>query len=312
MDNKPKVICIVGPTASGKTAFSIELAKRINGEIISADSMQIYKDLEVGTAKVTKEEMDGIPHHLVDFVDIEEEFSVADYKKMCYEKIGEILQRGKTPIIVGGTGLYMSAVILNMDFKEEKVDEEYRNKLYELAKKYSNEYVHDMLKKVDEKSALEIHPNNLKRVIRALEMYKSNNKKSDYIDSEKDRIDKQNSIYDFKLFCLTFPKEILDERINKRVDIMIDKGLEEEAKIVYGLKSGTVRQAVGYKEFFDYFENKKSLEEVIEEVKLRTRQYAKRQMTWFKKMKNINYLDMQNSKEENINKLMGIVYEGKN
>lgn len=307
--NKPKVICIVGPTASGKTKLSIELAKKVNGEVISCDSMQIYKKLSVGTAKVTKEEMQGIKHHLVDFVDIDEEFSVADYKKLCYEKIEDIISRGKTPIIVGGTGLYMSSVILNMDFKEECVDNEYRERLYNIAKEKGNEYVHNLLKEVDEGAAEEIHPNNLKRVIRALEMYHSNNKKSEYIMSEENRIKQQKSLYDFKLFCTYFPKDELHNRINKRVDLMIEAGLEEEAKLVYKLNKGTVRQAVGYKEFFEYFEGNKTLDEVIEEIKLRTRQYAKRQNTWFKKMPDVKYIDMNNTLEENINNILEIVYE---
>lgn len=293
----------------GKTALSIELAKKVNGEIISSDSMQIYKGLDVGTAKVTKEEMEGIPHHLIDIVDMDEEFSVADFKKMCYDKIEEILKRGKTPIIIGGTGLYMSAVILNMDFNEEEKDEKYRAYLYSLAKENSNEYVHDMLEKVDKRSADEIHPNNLKRVIRALEMYKLSGGKSRHMDLEKERISNFETPYDFKLFCLTMPKPLLDERINKRVDIMLENGLENEAKMVYKLDKGTARQATGYKELFPYFEGKITFEEAVEDIKLKTRQYAKRQMTWFKKMKDVNYVDMTLSKEENLDKIMRLVYE---
>lgn len=306
---KPKVICIGGPTASGKTDLAIKLAKKINGEIISADSMQIYRGLNIGTAKVTKEEMENIPHHLIDIVDMDEEFSVADYKKMCYEKIEEILKRGKVPIIVGGTGLYISSVIFNMEFREEKKDDKYREELYRLAKENSNEYVHNMLKQVDASSAMDIHPNNLKRVIRALEMYRQNIKKSEYIENEKKRISLNNVPYDFTLFCLVMPRDVLSDRINKRVDIMVQNGLEKEARLVYKLKKGTARQATGYKEMFDYFEHKKTLSDAIGEIKLRTRQYAKRQMTWFKKMPNVHYIDMLESKEENLNKIMEIVYE---
>ncbi len=273
--------------------------------------MQIYRGLDVGTAKVTEEEMDGIPHHLIDIVDMDEEFSVADFKKMCYEKIEEILERGKTPIIIGGTGLYMSAVILDMDFKEEEKDDEYRQYLCDLAKENSNEYVYNMLKDVDNEAAKDIHPNNLKRVIRALEMYKLNGKKSEHMKKEEQRIKSMNSRYDFTLFCLTMPKEMLHERINKRVDIMIENGLEKEAKMVYKLNKGTARQATGYKEMFGYFEGNSTFEEAVEEIKLRTRQYAKRQMTWFKKMKDVNYIDMTLELEKNLDKIMEIVYEGK-
>lgn len=308
-NNKPLVICIVGPTASGKTALSVELAKELNGEIISVDSMQIYKKLSVGTAKVTKEEMQNIKHHLIDFVDLEEEFSVADFKKLATQKIEEIISKKKIPILVGGTGLYMSAIIDDMDFKEEKVDVDYRENLYSLAKENGNKFVHKMLEEVDPISASEIHPNNLKRVIRALEINRAGSKKSSHIENEKLRIENNDSKYDFMLFCTYFPKEILDERINKRVDIMIQNGLEKEARLVYNLKKGTVRQAVGYKEFFEYFESRKSLNEVIEEIKLRTRQYAKRQNTWFKKMKNVNYIDMQDGIDSAKNKIMERIYE---
>jgi tRNA dimethylallyltransferase len=303
------VICIVGPTASGKTSLGVELAKRINGEIISADSMQIYKRLNIGTAKVTEEEMQGIPHHLVDIVSPEQDFSVADFKRLCCEKIDEIIKKDKTPIIVGGTGLYVSSVILDMNFEEKKIDEEYRNELYDLADKFSNEYVHNLLKEVDQRSANEIHPNNLKRVIRALEMYKLNKIKSNHMDEEKERINKLKPKYNFKLFCLKLDKEILHNRINIRVDQMIKQGLEEEAKLVYRLPNCTAKQAVGYKEFFEYFENKINLNAVIENIKLKTRQYAKRQMTWFKKMPNVIYLDAMNTKDKIIEEIMVNIYE---
>lgn len=302
------VICIVGPTASGKTGLSIELAKKIDGEIISADSMQIYKDLNIGTAKVTKEEMQEIPHHMIDIIPPNQDFSVADFKRICYEKIDDIIDRGKTPIIVGGTGLYVSSVILDMNFEDQEVDQEYRDELYELAKIHSNEYIHDMLKEVDPISANEIHPNNLKRVIRALEMFKLNQVKSEHMSNEKKRINNLETKYNFILFCLKMDKELLHDRINKRVDLMVEQGLENEAKLVYKLPSCTARQAVGYKEFFDYFENKVDLNSVVDEIKLRTRQYAKRQMTWFKKMPNVIYLDASNTKEKNIEEIMVNIY----
>lgn len=302
------VICIVGPTASGKTGLGIELAKMINGEIISADSMQIYKGLDIGTAKVTEEEMQGIPHHMIDIVLPNQDFSVADFKSKCYEKIENIIGRGKVPIIVGGTGLYVSSVILDMNFEEQEIDQEYREELYELAEKHSNQYVHDILREVDPLSANEIHPNNLKRVIRALEMYKANKSKSQHMNDEKYRINSLQSKYNFILFCLKMDKELLHDRINQRVDLMMNQGLEKEAKLVYELPNGTAKQAVGYKEFFDYFENKVTLECVIEEIKLRTRQYAKRQMTWFKKMPNVIYLEASNTKDKIIEEIMVNIY----
>jgi len=302
------VICLVGPTASGKTSLSVELAKIIDGEIISADSMQIYKELNIGTAKVSKEEMQGITHHMIDIISADVDFSVADFKRICYEKIDDIIQRGKVPIIVGGTGLYVSSVILDMNFEEQEIDQEYRDMLYKLAEKFSNEYVHDMLREVDEKSANDIHPNNLKRVIRALEMYKLNKSKSEHMEAEKTRISNTNTKYNFKLFCLQLDKELLHERINKRVDQMIQEGLEEEAKIVYKLPNCTAKQAVGYKEFFEYFENKTDLNKVVEDIKLKTRQYAKRQMTWFKKMPNVIYLNATNTKDKIIEEIMVNVY----
>jgi len=303
------VICIVGPTACGKTSLSIELAKRINGEIISADSMQIYQHLNIGTAKVTVDEMQGITHHMIDIISPDQDFSVADFKRICYEKIDDIIKRGKVPIIVGGTGLYVSAVILDMNFEEQEIDEEYRKMLYKLAEDFSNKYVHDMLIEVDEKSANQIHPNNLKRVIRALEMYKLNKAKSEHMEEEKERISNKQTKYNFKLFCLKLDKEILHERINNRVDQMMQEGLESEAKMVYKLPNCTAKQAVGYKEFFEYFESKKDLNSVIQDIKLRTRQYAKRQMTWFKKMPNLIYIDATNTKDEIIGEIMVNVYE---
>ncbi len=303
------VICIVGPTACGKTSLSIELAKKINGEIISADSMQIYKHLDIGTAKVTVDEMQGITHHMINIISPDQDFSVADFKRICYEKIDDIVMRGKVPIIVGGTGLYVSSVILDMNFEEQEIDEEYRNMLYKLAEDFSNIYVHDMLREVDKKSANEIHPNNLKRVIRALEMYKLNKTKSEHMKEEIERINSKQTKYNFKLFCLKLDKEILHERINLRVDKMIQEGLEVEAKMVYKLPKCTAKQAVGYKEFFEYFENKIDLNKVIQDIKLKTRQYAKRQMTWFKKMPNLIYLDATITKDKIIEEIMVNVYE---
>lgn len=283
---KPKVICIVGPTASGKTSISVELAKKLNGEIISADSMQIYKKLNIATAKVTKEEMQNIKHHIIDICDVTDNFSVADFKNMCYDKIDEILKRKKVPIIAGGTGLYISSVVYNMDFKEENIDNEFRESLYNLAKEKSNQYVHDILKDIDPESAKLIHPNNLKRVVRAIEMAKNTKKtKSEHMKDEQKRIQNENSKYNFLIFYIDHDKELLYDRINKRVDIMVDQGVVDEAKMVYDMKldrNSTCMQAIGYKEFFPYFQGEITLEQAIEDLKKDTRKYAKRQKTWFK------------------------------
>lgn len=298
---KKKVICIVGPTASGKTGLGIELAKKINAEIISADSMQIYKGLNIGTAKVTQKEADGIKHHLIDICDIHTKFSVAEFKNMCYDKINEILKKGKNVIIVGGTGLYISSIVYNMNFEEQKIDFEYRKSLEELAKNTSNEEVYKILKEIDPISAQNIHPNNLKRVIRAIEIAKNSTVlKSEHMENEKNRIEKTESLFDFLVFYLDLDRETLYDRINKRVDIMMEEGLLDEAKSVYDMnlsKDNTCMQAIAYKEFFPYFKGEISLEEAIEKLKLESRRYSKRQVTWFKNKLKPIYLNGKDSKE---------------
>lgn len=298
--NKKKVIVIVGPTASGKTALGIAVAKKINGEIISADSMQVYKSLDVGTAKATLEEQKIVKHHLIDICNIDEEFSVASFKSLCYDKIDSIIDKGKTPIIVGGTGLYINSVVYDMNFSNQddiKV-KEYRKYLYDLAKKNGNLYVYDMLKEIDYNSAIAIHPNNLKRVVRALEVAKFfDKKKSDYILDEKNRIKEleNTSNYEFLVYYLDLPRNILYDKINLRVDNMFkDNKIIEEAKKVYNLgdrASSTCKQAIGYKEIFPYLKKEKDIEECKEILKQSTRKYAKRQVTWFNnklKKKNID------------------------
>ncbi|MEG0872499.1 MAG: tRNA (adenosine(37)-N6)-dimethylallyltransferase MiaA [Clostridia bacterium] len=305
---KPKVICIVGPTASGKTGLSIEVAKKINGEIISADSMQIYKGLDIATAKIKRAEMEGIKHYLIDICSIEENFSVADFKIMCYDKIQDIISKDKVPIIVGGTGLYISAIVNDMNFEEQVIDENYRAQLYNLSEKYSNEYVHNILKKIDPQAAANIHSNNLKRVIRAIEIAKYSNKtKSEHMKEEKSRIDLKDVKYDFKIFCIDFPRQNLYERINKRVDLMIKQGLEEEAKMVFDKKLSktvTCMQAIGYKEFFPYFEGEITLEDATNKLKQETRRYAKRQVTWFRNKLKTYSIDGEKNKEELTNEII--------
>lgn len=290
-----KIICIVGPTASGKTGLAIELAKKIDAEVISADSMQIYKGLNVGTAKVTKEEADGIPHHLIDICSPEDKFSVADFKNLCYDTIKEIKSRGKNVIIAGGTGLYVNAVVYNMNFTEEDSDANLRADLEKIANEKGNEYLHNMLKELDPKTADEIHMNNVKRVIRAIEIAKKTDKlKSTHMEEEKERINTQKGEFDFEVFCIEQERQYLYDRINLRVDLMIKDGVLEEAKKVYEMnlpKDNTCMQAIGYKEFFPYFEGKATLEECIETLKKETRHYAKRQMTWFNNKLNTVKLD---------------------
>lgn len=305
-----KIICIVGPTASGKTGLAIELAKRIDAEVISADSMQIYKGLDVGTAKVTKEEADGIPHHLIDICNIEDKFSVADFKQMCYDKIEEIRSKGKNVIIAGGTGLYVNAVVYNMNFTEEDVDYNYRKELENIAKEKGNDYLHSMLEKIDPQTAKQIHKNNVKRVIRAIEMAKNVKLKSIHMSEEKERIKNEKNKYDFLVFCIEQEREYLYNRINLRVDLMLKDGILDEAKKVYDMKlpeDNTCMQAIGYKEFFPYFEGKISLEEAVDTLKKETRHYAKRQMTWFNNKLECIKLDGSKPKNELVDEILKFI-----
>ena len=306
-----KIICIVGPTASGKTGLAIELAKKINAEIISADSMQIYKGLDVGTAKVTKEEAQGITHHMIDICNPQDKFSVADFKRMCYDKIEDIIKRGKKVIIAGGTGLYVNAVVYDMNFEDEQIDMNYRKELEEKKKKKGNEYLYNMLIEIDKEAAQKIHMNNVKRVIRALEMaHKTNILKSEHIRREKDRLEKSSPKYEFIVFCIEQDREYLYNRINLRVDLMVKDGIVEEAKKVYDMKlpkDSTCMQAIGYKEFFPYFEGKITLQDAIDELKKQTRHYAKRQMTWFNNKLNVIKLDGSKKKEELVKEIIDYI-----
>lgn len=306
-----KVICIVGPTASGKTGLAIELAKKYNAEIISADSMQIYKGLNVGTAKVTEEEAQGIPHHIIDVCNVEDKFSVADFKQMCYDKIEEIHSRGKNVIIAGGTGLYVNAVVYNMNFKDEDIDESYRKELETIALTEGKEKLYEMLVKLDPESAKQIHMNNVKRVIRAIEIAsKTNTLKSVHMQQEKERIETEKSKYDFIVFCIEHEREYLYNRINLRVDLMLKDGVVEEAKKVYDMKlpkDNTCMQAIGYKEFFPYFEGKSSLEDCVDVLKTETRRYAKRQMTWFNNKLNTIKLVGSKPKDELVEEILSYI-----
>lgn len=297
---KEKVLVIAGPTAVGKTDLSIELAKRLNGEIISADSMQIYKYMDIGSAKVTKEEMKNIKHYMIDVVDPKEPFSVSQYKDMAKKSINEIISKNKLPIIAGGTGLYIDSITCNMDFSETDKDENYRKELEELAIKKGNDYIHEMLKDIDIESYNKIHPNNRKRVIRALEVYKLTGKPfSSYNKGRK----MYESDYDVHYYVLTMNREKLYERINLRVDIMMEKGLLKECETLkkMGYTSNMQSmQGIGYKELLDYLNGKSTLEEAVNMIKQGSRNYAKRQLTWFRRDPRAIFLDKDNLTDEEI------------
>lgn len=288
MNKKYDVVAIIGPTASGKTALSIRLAKYIDGEIINGDSMQVYKQLDIGTAKITPEEMEGIPHHLIDIKEPTEGFSVAEYQKVVRAKIEEIQSRGKTPIIVGGTGLYVQSVLYDFQFSEQEVDETARNAYYEELEKVGPEEMHRRLASIDPKSAEAIHPNNTRRVIRALEMAEL---------AQSNRSDEQHQrgetpLYNHLIIGIDMDREKLYERINLRVDIMMEKGLEEEARALYdaGIRDTQAVKAIGYKELFAYFDDLLSKEEAIEQIKQNSRRYAKRQLTYFRNKMDIVWI----------------------
>lgn len=305
IENKNKVIVIVGPTASGKSTLGINLARKLNGEIISADSMQIYKNLNIGTAKVTNDEMQGINHHLLDFIDVTDIYSVADFKRDCYKKIDSILSLGKVPIIVGGTGLYVNAVVNNLEFVNEN-DEESRL----FIKQYEDKSLEELASILKSKS-LELYNSvdikNRRRVERALLKAISNTKDTTSLWNYN------GSKYDFLVFYIDIPRDLLYDRINLRIDQMIKHGILEEAKYLCDNilnVSSTAVQAIGYKEFFPYFFAQATLEECIENLKTATRRYAKRQITWFKKLEPKIYLDGTS----NINDMCKIIlgeYNGK-
>lgn len=302
---KPLVI-LTGPTAVGKTKASIGLAKAIGGEIISADSMQVYKQMDIGSAKIKPSEMDGIPHYLVDILEPDEEFHVVLFQQMAKQAIQKIYEKGKIPILVGGTGFYIQAVLYDIDFSENEKDTSYREELEKLAQTKGAEYLHDRLREVDEKSAQDIHANNVKRVIRALEYFHQTGEK---ISEHNEEQRKKVSPYNFSYFVLNDERAHLYERINLRVDQMINEGLVRE---VQSLKEkGYTRdrvsmQGLGYKEMLDYLDNKCSLEEAVEIIKRDTRHFAKRQITWFKRESDVTWIDKKeyDYNEERILKAM--------
>ncbi|MED3573314.1 tRNA (adenosine(37)-N6)-dimethylallyltransferase MiaA [Cytobacillus praedii] len=290
MNKKEKLVVLIGPTAVGKTKLSIELAKRFNGEIISGDSMQIYKGMDIGTAKIKPTEMEGIPHHLIDIKNPDEPFSVAEFQELVRLKITEISQRGKLPMIVGGTGLYIQSVIYDYQFSEAPSDDRFRIMLEKRADEEGNEKLHQELMEIDPESAKKIHPNNVRRVIRALEVYHCTGKTvSDYQEIQQPEL-----MYETAIIGLTMERDKLYERINYRVDLMVRDGLLPEVKKLYlqGLKDCQSIQAIGYKEIYEYFHARVTLEEAVTQLKQNSRRYAKRQLTWFRNKMNVDWFDM--------------------
>ncbi len=289
--SKQKLIVLTGPTAVGKSKLSIELAKRIGGEIISADSMQVYKYMDIGTDKISTEKMEGVPHHLIDILDPSENFNVFLFQKLVKEAICDISGRGKIPIIVGGTGFYIQAVLYDIDFTETDEDTSIRNELEETAKNGETEALFNELKEIDPKSADIIHVNNVKRVIRALEYYKKTGRP---ISEHNEEQHQRTSPYDFKYFVLTDDREVLYSRIDKRVDLMIEEGLEEEVRKLLEMnidRSATSMQGLGYREMLGYLDGEYDLERAVYLIKRNTRHFAKRQLTWFRREKDVRWID---------------------
>lgn len=308
--DKIKTIAVVGPTASGKTSLGVELAKHFGGEVVSADSMQIYKYMDIATAKPTVAEMQGIPHHMMDFLLPTEPYSVAKYKEDAMKCIEDIASRGKIPVIVGGTGLYVDTLLYNTEFFDIKIDEKLRKSLYEKCEKLGCDKMWEELKEIDPVSAESIHKNNRKKIIRALEVYYQTGKTI----SQQTKLSRlSGEVLDYKIIGLSARnRDVLYDRINRRVDIMLKDGLLEEAKDFFEkYNTATAAQAIGYKELLPFFESRLSLEECAENLKMQTRRYAKRQLTWFRRNENINWLYIDDYKDgELIEKAVEIIEEG--
>lgn len=297
--SKPKVIVICGPTASGKTALSIELAKKINGEIVSCDSMQIYKEMNIGTAKPTEQEKEGIKHYMIDIVSPDERFSVADYKREAKIAIREILKKGKVPIVVGGTGLYLDSLIYEIEYPNIEFDEQYRKQLEMRANKEGLEKIYNEAKKIDPIAIEKISVNDRKRIIRILEIYKATGKNK----TEQEKESRKNETeFNYKVYALSWKRDKLYERINQRVDMMLKDQLVKEVEQIYIKYNDfpTAMQGLGYKEVIQYLKSEISYEEMVEKIKMETRRYAKRQLTWFRKNKQTIWIDGENGIQSNI------------
>ncbi len=308
MNNKPPLIILSGPTATGKTDLSVLFAKQHDLEIISADSAQVYKGMDIGSAKITEEEKRGIPHHLIDVCETDEDYSAFRFKEMADNAIADIYKRGKIPLVVGGTGFYIQALLKNVDFDDEGPDEEYRTLLQKTADEKGSDFLHNMLKETDPESAEKIPEGNVKRVIRALEYYHLTGKKiSEHNNKESVKEPDFNAAY----FVLTDDRDVMYERIEKRVDKMIEAGLENEVRSL--LEAGTdpssvAMQAIGYKEMIPYIRGEYSLDEAIYQIKLRTRHFAKRQITWYKREPDVIYINRKDFDQDN-NKMSEFMYE---
>lgn len=291
-----KVIVIIGPTAVGKTSISIEIAKRFNGEIINGDSTQVYKELQIGTAKITDDEKEGIIHYLLDIKEPNENFSVAEFQELVRAKITEIHQKGKVPIIIGGTGLYIQAVLYDYEFSEASSNDILRNELEVFVKEHGNEALHKRLAEVDPISAQNIHVNNVRRVIRAIEVYEDTGIPfSEYISKQKKEL-----LYDATIIGLDMDREKLYERINMRTDHMLESGLLEEVKGLYQYLPGDSQSihSIGYRELYDYLDGKVTYDEAVDSIKKNSRNYAKRQLTWFRNKLDVNWFDVTTGPQE--------------
>ncbi len=298
MEENKRIFVILGPTATGKSDLAVWLSKKINGEVVCADSMQVYKQMDIATAKLTKKEMQNVKHHMIDILDVSKNFSVAEYVSMAKKIINDIIKRNKVPILVGGTGLYINSLLLNYNFRKNTTDEKLKIKLEEELKIKGKEYMFQKLQKLDKAYAKTIHVNNIKKILRGLESFYLTKKTMD----ENIKLNNQNlKEYDYLKIGLNFKdRKNLYERINNRVDLMLKKGVLNEAKMILSKKiSTTAKQAIGYKEFKEYLENKITIEESILKLKQNSRRYAKRQMTWFNKDKEIYwfFLDLESSYE---------------
>lgn len=290
MNNRPLII-LTGPTAVGKTALSIGLAKAVDGEIISADSMQVYRKMNIGTAKIQQSEMQGVRHHLIDILDPGEDFNVVLFKKYALEAMKDIYSREKIPVVVGGTGFYIQALLYDINFEDNDNDMSYREELQTLAAEHGNSYIHDMLAGVDPESAEKIHENNVKRVIRALEFYKKTGMK---ISKHNEAESKKESPYNFEYFVLNDDRQKLYDRIDRRIDIMLADGLLDEVRSLVdeGYSRDLVSmQGLGYKEMIDYIQERYTLDEAVYTLKRDTRHFAKRQVTWFKREKQVTWVN---------------------
>src|SRR5690625_1140884 len=292
---KQTVISVIGPTAVGKTELGIELAKKLNGEVINGDSMQIYKSFNIGTAKATDEEMEGIPHHLIDMLEPKETYSVHQFKQDVNDKVVELTNKGKLPIIVGGTGFYVHAALYDFNFATVERSKAYEQKILKEIDQFGIESVYNRLKRLDPQQAEQIHPNNMRRVIRALEVIETSGKKMS--DIEKDQ--SNEPLYDLTMIGLTMDRDLLYKRINERVDLMIEAGLVDEVKSLYTHYGDSIQpmQGIGYKEFIPYFNQEYTLDTAIELVKRNTRRFAKRQLTYYRnKIPNIIWYDIDSNR----------------